>query len=89
MLVIKKEKQIKEVDVTVEQHNLCDKCNEKIYIDIYEAFECEFKYKTGNYYPGSGDGILQEMELCKKCSVGFVDLLKEKGYRINESEWSY
>lgn len=89
MLVIKKEKVVKEVEVTVDSHYLCDKCNTKIYVDVYETFECEFKYKIGNSYPASGDGILQEMDLCQKCAVDLVSLLKENGYRINHSEWGY
>ena len=43
--VIKKEKQMKEVDVTIESYSLCDKCNEKIKTGSYDAFECEFYKK--------------------------------------------
>jgi hypothetical protein len=46
MKVIKKEKQIKEVDVTINSYKLCDKCNEKIKTNNYDAFKCEFLHTT-------------------------------------------
>lgn len=90
MQVIKKEKRMKEVDVTIEDYNLCDKCNEKIKKeDSYDAFECEFIYKTGSSYPEGGSGEKQEMELCQKCAVELVALLKTNGYRVTDSEWDW
>ena len=57
MQVIRNEKQMKEVEVTIENYNLCDKCNEKIETeDSYDAFECEFIHKTGSSYPEGGSG---------------------------------
>ena len=44
MQVIKKEKQMKEVDVTIESYTLCDKCNEKIKTGSSDAFKCEKLY---------------------------------------------
>jgi hypothetical protein len=87
MKVVKKEKQIKEVDVTIDSYSLCDKCNEKIVVGCYDAFECEFIHKTGAIYPEGGNGEKQEMELCQKCAVELVDLLRKNGYRINDSDW--
>lgn len=89
MQVIKKEKQMKEVDVTIESYTLCDKCNERIKTDSYDAFECEFIHKTGSSYPGGGSGEKQEMELCQKCAVELVDLLRANGYRVTDSEWDW
>jgi hypothetical protein len=39
MEVVKKEKQIKEVEVTVERYTLCDKCNEKIMNDLNKLLD--------------------------------------------------
>gem|GEM_PF-4012010 len=90
MQVIRKEKQMKEVEVTIENFNLCDKCNEKIETEYnYDAFECEFIHKTGSSYPEGGSGEKQEMELCQKCAVALVALLRQNGYRVNDSEWDF
>jgi hypothetical protein len=87
MRVIKKEKQVKEIDVTVEIYTLCDKCNEKIKTGLFDVFECEFVHKTGKRYPEGGSGEEQKVELCQKCAVELVELLKENGYKIIYSEW--
>jgi uncharacterized protein with PIN domain len=90
MKVIRKEKQMKEVEVTIEKYNLCDKCNEKIEAeDKGDAFECDFIYKTGISYPEGGSGRKQAMELCQKCAVELVALLRENGYRVTDSEWDW
>ncbi len=88
MRVKKTEKQIKEVDVLIEKHTLCDKCNERIMITGYSAFDFELNYRTGADYPTGGSGEVQQMELCDKCADDCIQLLKDNGYRINESEWS-
>lgn len=56
MHVNKTEKQIKEVEVTIESYSLCDKCNEKIQIGAYDSFEFELEYKKGDSYPSAGSG---------------------------------
>ena len=89
MYVKKTEKQIKEVEVTTESYSLCDKCNEKILTGSYDAFEFELKYKTGSSYPEGGNGDKAEMELCDKCADDCIQILKDNGYRINESEWEW
>ena len=89
MQIIKKERQIKEVDVTIDSYTLCDKCNEKIKTDNCDAFECKFIHKTGSNYPEGGSGEKQEMELCQKCAVELVALMRENGYRVSDSEWDY
>jgi len=90
MQVIKKEKRMKEVDVTIENYNLCDKCNQKIEKeDCYDAFKCEFIHKTGSSYPEGGYGEKQEMELCQKCAIELVTLLRTNGYRVTDSEWDW
>jgi len=86
MEVIKKEKQIKEVEVIVESYTLCDKCNKKIITENYDSFECEFSHRVGNSYPEGGSEYIQEMQLCKKCAIECVELLIENGYRINDSD---
>ena len=90
MQVIRKEKQIKEVEVIIEKYNLCDKCNEEIEReDSYDAFICEFIHKTGMSYQEGGGGEKQEMELCQKCAVELVALLRQNGYRVTDSEWDW
>ena len=89
MYVKKTEKQIKEVDVVTESYSLCDKCNEKIRTGSYDAFEFELEYKTGSSYPEGGSGEKKEMELCDKCADDCIRLLKDNGYRINESQWDW
>jgi len=90
MRILRTEKRIKEVIQTVEDYNICDKCNNKIKTeDNWDAFECGFILKTGSKYPEGGSGDKQEMELCKECVDEFIMLLKTNGYRINESEWDY
>lgn len=89
MQVIKTERRVQEVKVVVESYSLCDKCNEKIKTDNYDAFECEFTHKTGSSYPDGGSGSIQEMELCQKCAVEFVELLRQNGYRVTDSEWDW
>lgn len=80
MKVVKKEKQI--FDVTIESYTLCDKCNKKIETRIHDSFECVFNHQTGTGYPECGSGALQKMELCQKCAVEAVALLRENGYRV-------
>ena len=90
MQVKRKEKQMKEVEVIIENYNLCDKCNEKIETeDNHDAFECEFIHKTGSNYLEGGSGKKQEMELCQKCAVELVTLLRQNGYRVTDSKWDW
>lgn len=89
MNVKKTEKQIKEVEVIVENYNLCDKCNVRIGSGIYDAFNFELEHKTGSRYPEGGSGDVEKVELCHKCADDCMQLLKDNGYRINKSEWDY
>ncbi len=89
MKVIKTEKQTKEVDVTVENYEVCDKCNERIFVMGFDSFECSFEHKTGNQYPEGGGGKTETMDLCQSCAKEAVELLKANGYRINTEEWDY
>jgi hypothetical protein len=87
MKVLKTEKQMKEVDVTVECHTLCDKCNNKVELDRFEAFEFKFLNRTGRIFPEGGGGEKQEMDLCQNCADELVELLRENGYRVTDSDW--
>lgn len=89
MYVKKTEKQVKEVEVTIESYNLCDKCNEKIETRGYDAFEFELKHRTGSSYPDAGFGEIEEMELCAKCAVTCIQLLRDNGYKIPKSDWDW
>lgn len=89
MQVIKKEKQLKEVDVTIESYTLCDKCNQKVSTGSYDAFDFTFEHKTGYSYPDGGSGETDTMDLCPKCAKELVEMLKNNGYRINTEEWDW
>lgn len=90
MNIIKTEKQIKEVDVVIENYNICDKCNNKIEKqDMFDSFKCEFIHETGESYPEGGSGEKQKMELCKKCVPELIQLLRDNGYRVTDSEWEF
>jgi hypothetical protein len=89
MNVKKIEKQVKEVDVVVENYTLCDKCNERIYQELHDAFDFELSLKTGSAFSDSGYGERQEIDLCRKCANELISNLKSDGYRVNESEWDY
>lgn len=90
MQVLKKEQQLK--DVVVESYCICDKCDERIKKDHFDAFEfeLELEHKTGKIYGGDGGSVKTEsIDLCQKCSVELIGMLKEKGYRFNsvECDW--
>ena len=92
MRIKKTKKEIKEVEVTVSDVNLCDKCGKDLDEDIsdmYEVFECNFEYKTGESYPEGGDIHYTELELCKKCGKEAIQLLKDNGFVFTErdSNW--
>ncbi len=89
MQVLVKEKQTKEVEVVIENHYLCDKCNKKIRNQMYDAFDFELSYKTGESYPEGGMGKVQELDLCDVCAKEFIVLLKTNGYRVNTKEWDH
>lgn len=90
MQVLTKKKELKEVDVIVDNYCLCDKCNKKIKKDhFHDAFDFTFEHKTGDLYPEGGSGKEENMDLCQKCIKELFVLLKANGYRINTSEWNY
>ena len=87
MQIIKTHKEMQEVEVIDEKYNVCDKCDEKIEVDMYDAFSCDFTVTTGHRISNDGSGEYQEMELCKICTDKLVEFLKENGYRIRTREW--
>jgi len=89
MEVIKKEKQTKIVDVTIDDYIECDKCNCRIEEKDYDAFKSSFIYETGDRYPDSAYLNTKSIDLCKECGVELMELLKSKGYRINSTDWDY
>lgn len=89
MEVIKKEKQMKEVDVVVENYIECDKCHCKITTGCYDVFESNFTYKTGDSYPEGGSGDEHTMDFCKKCGIEAMELLKSNGFKVNSKEWDW
>jgi hypothetical protein len=84
MEVQKKEMQMREV--VVSSKTICDKCGEEIKTDSYDAFESEFNYKTGSSYPDGGYSENLELELCQKCGMVAVELLKSTGFNFQEIE---
>ena len=89
MHIIKREIQIKQVDVIIENYTECDKCHCEIPDDAYDAFECQLIYKTGDTYPEGGSGKTQTIDLCKQCGKKAFALLKKKGFRINTEDWDF
>lgn len=88
MNIVRREKQLKEIDVIVEDYNICDKCDKRIKKDSsWDVFNCEFVHKTGEVYPEGGSGEEQTMELCQDCAKEFITLLHTNGYRVNHSDW--
>jgi len=77
------EKVIKEVEVTKDFYDECDKCKSRIITGSFDSFECYFKYQEGDVYPEGG--LIEEttMELCQKCGKELVEILKSLGYRLN------
>lgn len=89
MLIFKTEKQVKEVEVEVENYNECDKCKTPIITANGDAFDFTLEYVTGEAYDRGGSGKTKEMELCKKCSDQCIKLLEDNGYRITDREWDF
>ena len=87
MRIVRKEKQIKEVDVILKDYTVCDRCGNKIETTLYECFDFDFEIRIGEKYPEGGHGNLLEMDLCQNCVPELKQLLLDNGYRINESEW--
>ena len=86
MNVIKTEKQIKEVDVVIEDYDVCDKCNCLIEKEDFDLFKCSIIYKTGYCYREGGYIEEKEVQLCKKCADDLFEFLKSNNYRIVKSE---
>ena len=89
MYVEKKVKEVKEVETVVDSYNLCDKCNERIETDAYDAFEFNIEQITGKRYSDSASAEKKSIELCPKCADDCMELLKTNGYRVITSDWSY
>jgi hypothetical protein len=78
------QKVVKEVEVTTDFYDECDKCKTRIKTGNFDSFECDFKYQEGNVYPeGCGDISQTTMELCQRCGQELVETLKSLGYRLN------
>jgi len=77
------EKVVKEVEVTKDFYNECDKCKCRIQIDNFDTFECNFKYQKGDVYPEGGSIDETTMELCQKCGKELLETLKSLEYRLN------
>lgn len=89
MQILKKEKRMMEVDVTIENYFLCDKCNQKINHENYNAFDFQLKHRTGTNYPSGGAGDEISMDLCEACADEFIQLIRTNEYRTSESHWDY
>lgn len=83
----------KKVTETITREHLeytrCDRCNQPIKDELYNAFEFTFELKEGSAYPEGGSGRTREMDLCQPCTNTLITTLIRLGYTINESEWDY
>lgn len=82
-------KVIKEVEQVIRRFNTCDKCGKEIKVDSYDGFECKLEYKEGTRFPEGTDLEIKSVELCQDCTVDLLELLKNNGYNIVESEISF
>jgi len=82
------QKVVKEVEVTKDFYDECDKCKTRIKTGNFDSFECGFNYQEGDVYPEGGSIDQTTMELCQKCGKELVELLKSLGYRLNTEELS-
>jgi len=89
MHVHKTEKQMKEVDVTIDSYDLCDKCNQKIETRGSSAFDFKLTFQTGSSYPEGGSGNTRSVDLCENCAHDLMRMLEREGYRVNFSEWDW
>ena len=87
MRVRKTEKQLKEVDVVIENYTTCDKCNAVVKNNYSDAFDFDFRLKTGYQYYNSGGGECTEIDLCEPCSEQLVQLMNENGFKTRTEEW--
>lgn len=86
MRIRKKEKQFKEVEITLEDYNECDKCKTRIYREPFSAFNCEVILTNGDSYPEYYDATHRTVDLCKSCAEDLMKLLETNGYRVNTQE---
>jgi ribosomal protein L37AE/L43A len=82
-------KVIKEVEEVIRSYNTCDKCGKEIETGSYDAFECKLEYKEGTRYPEGTDLEIKSVEVCQECTVDLLELLKNNGYNIVDSELSF
>lgn len=76
-------------EVVTKCYKLCDKCGIIIKNKQYDAFNFELEYKTGTAYPEGGSGDKYELDLCENCAPKAIQLLKENGFKVQESEWDW
>ena len=77
-------------EVTTDCYLICDKCGKRIKTkDSFDAFECEFIYKTGSNYPEGGDGDKLSLDLCQECGLKAIKILKDNGFKVQENEWDW
>ena len=89
MRITKTKKVVKEVIETTEDYYTCDKCSRKIVYEGNDAFEFNLSLKEGRYYPGSGCGEIEKLDLCNGCAIEAIDLLKTNGFNVYQEDWDY
>jgi len=81
----KTRKRRKTITFTEVTHKVCDKCEEEIDIDLHEVFD--FRLRTGCSFLEGGGGEEFTLDLCQDCAPEAVELLKEHGFNVIETEW--
>lgn len=82
-------KKLKSIVTDVVDKVICDKCNQEVDNDIYDAFKFDLTYKKGECYPDGGSGVKVDIDLCPKCAEDLISLLENNNYRTNTSDWDY
>lgn len=77
------------IETRVEISCTCDKCGEEIKTDYYDAFDFDFKLKTGFSYPEGGSGEKIILDLCKECAKMLVSFLQDNGFKTRTEDWDF
>lgn len=82
-----KKKKVVIQDFIVAEWKTCDKCEQKIESEKFNAFDFEFEITTGENFPEGGGGEKAKLDLCETCAELLVELLKSNGFAVQTEDW--